>query len=298
MNIGWIGLGVMGAPMATRLQGKHSVFAYDRDTERLHAVAGSTGMTVVAGVPEVAAAAEVVFLSLPSTGAVRDVVDGPGGLTEHLSPGDVIIDVSTTEPEATRLLATSAAKRGIGYIDAPVSGGQLGAESGSLSIMCGGPEELIERFRPLMEMMGRSVVRVGDTGSGGVAKLVNNMIVGAAFTSIAEGLALSAKAGIDPGDLHAAIRGGWAGSPVLDVTIDAVTKGDYSPGGTVDLLSKDLGYARNLARSSHIPVPVTAIVDEVFTAAIARGDGPRSQPVIVQLWEDLLGINIGRTEES
>ncbi|MFW5795848.1 MAG: NAD(P)-dependent oxidoreductase [Alkalispirochaeta sp.] len=293
-TIGAIGLGVMGGPMARRLATAYDVVAFDPDDTRLRILVAETTAAPVHSVTEAGERSDVVILSLPTTAVVEAVIlgDGTSGLASVMRPGTTIIDMSTTEPDTTRRLAEELAKREIALIDAPVSGGQKGAEEGTLSIMCGGDAALVETVRPILETVGSSVVRVGPVGSGGVAKLVNNMIVGAAFTSITEGLALCAVAGIDPRDLHAAIRGGWAGSPVLDVTIDAVAAGDFRPGGTVNLLSKDLGYARNLARRSHIPIPVTAAVDEVFTAAIARGDGEKAQPVIVQMWEELLGVQI------
>lgn len=294
-TIGTIGLGVMGGPMARRFSAAYDVVAFDRDNTRLRNLADESTAVPVHSVEEVGERCDVVVLSLPTTAVVEAVIrgDGASGLAKAMRPGTTIIDMSTTEPDTTRRLAERLAEREITLIDAPVSGGEKGAEEGTLSIMCGGEVAEVETVRPILETVGSSVVRVGPVGSGGVAKLVNNMIVGAAFTSITEGLAMCAVAGIDPRDLHAAIRGGWAGSPVLDVTIDAVADSDFRPGGTVNLLSKDLGYARNLARRNHIPIPVTAAVDEVFTAAIARGDGEKAQPVIVQMWEDLLGVRIG-----
>jgi 2-hydroxy-3-oxopropionate reductase len=141
--------------------------------------------------------------------------------------------------------------------------------------------------------MAKSVVRVGDIGTGGVAKLVNNMIVGAAFSIIAEGFALAMKNGIDPQVLYEAIKDGWAGSTVLNVAAPGIIKQDYKPGGTIDLLFKDIGYALSLARSQNVPVPVTAIVDEVFKTARASGRGPYAQQIITQMWENLLEIDRG-----
>ncbi|MFW5995205.1 MAG: NAD(P)-dependent oxidoreductase, partial [Spirochaetia bacterium] len=212
---------------------------------------------------------------------------GPG-----LGEGSLVIDMSTTQPLVSKKIAGAFAERGVAFVDAPVSGGPAGAQAGTLSIMAGGEASAYARAEPVLSHVGGSVVHVGGPGSGGIAKLVNNMIVGAAFTSVAEGFALASAHDIEISTLHQAIRGGWAGSKVLDLSAEAVSKGDFSPAGTVDLLSKDLGYARDLARSGNIPVPVTAIVDEVFTAAKARGTGGNAQPVIVELWEKLMNSEI------
>lgn len=237
-------------------------------------------------------------LAADSPGAARGGTRGssPAGNPEAppiLAAGGIIIDMSTTQPIATRRIAAALAERGVSFADAPVSGGPAGAAGGSLSIMVGCEEGDWKRAEAVLATLGSSVVRVGAPGSGGVAKLVNNMIVGAAFASVAEGFAVAAAHGIDISTLHQAIRGGWAGSKVLDLSAEAVSKGDFAPTGTVDLLSKDLGYARDLARADSIPVPVTAIVDEVFTAAKARGSGGNFQAVIIELWEKLLGRAIG-----
>lgn len=303
--IGVIGLGVMGGPMAHNLSTAYRVVGFDAQPQRISKFESNTMFTAAASVADVGQQADVVILSLPTTAIVETVVLGgesdtgsvaDDGLITAMRSGTTLIDMSTTEPDTTRRLAGRLAEREITLIDAPVSGGQSGADNATLSVMCGGDDAAIEAVRPILETVGSSVVRVGPIGAGGVAKLVNNIIVGAAFTSIAEGLAMCATAGIEPRALHKAIRGGWAGSPVLDVTVDAVAAGDYRPGGTVNLLSKDLGYARALARRTHIPTPVTAAVDEVFTAAIARGDGNKAQPVIIQMWEELLGMRISGSD--
>jgi 2-hydroxy-3-oxopropionate reductase len=151
---------------------------------------------------------------------------------------------------------------------------------------------VFERAKVVLDLLGSSVVRIGNVGSGGAAKLVNNMIVGAEFAVIAEGFALAAKFGVSASTLFQAIRGGWAGSKVLEVSAPAMAERNFRPGGTVNMLSKDLGYARQLARERGVPVPVTAAVDEVFTTAKAFGNGEQAQPSIIQLWEKLLGIDV------
>ena len=304
MKVGFIGLGIMGGHMARHLAGRYDVTAFDVDgakVARLEA-AGAGGAPARAGagaapgargapsVADVGAACDVVLLSLPTSEVVERVVVGDDGLLAAMPAGGAVIDTSTTEPTVSQRIAATLAERGIGFLDAPVSGGEGGARAATLSIMVGGPQETFERFRPVLEVLGPSVVRVGEVGAGGVAKLVNNMIVGSAFAVIAEGFALAKTMGLDPERLYQAIRGGWAGSPVLDVAAPGIVARDFTPGGSVDVLFKDLGYALALARRHNVPTPMTAVVDEVFKAARASGRGPQAQQVIIQLWEELLGL--------
>ena len=296
-EIAFVGLGVMGRPMAAHVARTHPMIAYDVDRSRLD---GLTGVEAAGRLAEVSAAG-VVMLSLPSTEAVETVVFGDGGLSEHLRPGSTLIDLSTTQPIVSRRIRDVLGEKRIDFLDAPVSGGEQGARDASLSIMVGGAPEVFARHKDLLSLMGSSVVHVGDVGSGGIAKLVNNMIVAAAFTSIVEGFSLAARNDIDLDTLYHAIRGGWAGSKVLDVSADAITSGNFAPGGTVELLWKDLGYARDLARMQDVPIPVTAAVDQVFVAGRAAGLGELSQPALIKLWEDVMGREIAggeRTEES
>lgn len=290
-RIGFIGLGVMGGPMATHVAeafpGK--LLAYDLAASRLDAFPEGARSHSVS---DVAACSGIVLLSLPDSHAVESVVCGPDGLLASLRPDSVVVDTSTTDPPLTQRIARLLAERGIGFLDTPVSGGEKGAVSGTLSIMAGGDEATYARCLPILRSMGSSVVRMGGVGMGGVAKLVNNLIVGAAFAAVAEGFALGAKSGLDPRTLYEAIRGGWAGSKVLDVAAAAMLEGDYRPGGTVNIHWKDLGYALSLAREHDVPLPVTAIAHEVFKAARASGAGALSQPAIVSLWEKLLGIDM------
>ena len=294
MKAGFIGLGIMGGHMARHLAATRDLVVYDVDPKRMTEVTAAEGVTAgtraVKSVAEVGSACDVVLLSLPSSPIVERVVIGEEGLIGSLSAGSLVVDTSTTEPSVTLAIAKALKKKDIGFIDAPVSGGEGGAKAASLSIMVGGPEELVERARPLLEVIGRSVVRVGDVGAGEVAKLVNNMIVGSAFGVIAESFALGKKMGLDPKVLYEAIRGGWAGSAVLDVAAPGIIERNFVPGGSVDVLFKDIGYALSLARQNNVPTPMTAMVDEIFKTARASGRGPQAQQVIIQLWEDLLGL--------
>ena len=291
-RLGFIGLGIMGRPMASRLARQYEVHGFDVDPTRLD---GLAGVQAAESAAEVARKCSLVCLSLPSTSIVEQVVLGSAGespgLKETLPPGALLIDLSTTEPRLSMRISDELKAKGIDFMDAPVSGGEKGAIDGSLSIMVGADPNVFEKGRPILELLGDSIVRVGEVGSGGVAKLVNNMIVGAEFAVIAEGFAVAARCGVPASVLFEAIRGGWAGSKVLEVSAAAMIKRDFRPGGTVGILSKDLGSARSLARELCIPVPVTAAVDEVFTAAKACGKENLAQPSIIQMWEKLLHID-------
>lgn len=290
LKIGFIGLGVMGGHMARHLSGKYEVTVYDVDAYK---VAQQEKAAKAQSVQQVGQAADVIVLSLPTSEIVKDVVCGAGGLIHVLKKGSVVIDTSTTEPAVSRAIAKSLAEKGVDFLDAPVSGGEGGARNAALAFMVGGDPAVFERYTPVLDVMAKSVVRVGDVGAGGVAKLVNNMIVGAAFSIIAESFALGMKNGIDPKVLYEAIKDGWAGSTVLNVAAPGIIDQNYKPGGTIDLLFKDIGYALSLARSQNVPVPVTAIVDEVFKTARAAGRGPYAQQIITQMWENLLNIDRG-----
>jgi 2-hydroxy-3-oxopropionate reductase len=289
-KIGFIGLGVMGAPMVRHLAAKYDVTVFDIDKKKMNAV---NGVKKAADISGIARDTTIVFLSLPGSEIVKEVVMGNGGLKSNMKPGSVIIDTSTTSPTVSQEMAVSLSGADISFLDAPVSGGEKAAIEGTLSVMVGGKEEVFNRYVNVLKTIGTSVVLMGDTGMGGVTKLVNNLIVGITFVAVAEGFALGTKSGLDPKVLYQAIRGGWAGSRVLEVSAEAMLARNFKPGGTVDIHWKDLGYALTLARDKDVPVPATALAHEIFKAARASGRGKLAQPAIVQLWENLLNIEVG-----
>lgn len=288
-KVGFIGLGVMGLPMAQHVAKKYPTVVYDVSSER---VKGFPEESRGGSVADVGARSDLVLLSLPSSAIVEEVVLGSGGLITVLKAGSAIIDNSTTDPGISRKMAGALAEKGIDFLDAPVSGGEGGAKNASLSIMAGGSQKVFDRYLPVLETMGTTIVRVGEVGAGGVAKLVNNMIVGSTFVVAAEGFALAKKAGLDPKVLYEAIRNGWAGSPVLDVAAPAMYNHDFNPPGGTNIIYKDLGYALDLAKQYDAPVPMTSQVAEVFKTARAKGYGNLFQPGIIQLWEAVLGIRL------
>jgi len=295
--LGFIGLGVMGGPMARNLiRAGYTVTGFDTDKSRLDRFVGAGGKPG-ATAAEVGRASEIVCLSLPTGEVVRQVVTGADtgadGLAAVMKSGTVIVDCSTTEPKVAQDTAAICAQRGVAFLDAPVSGGEQGAMDASLSIMVGGDAAAFARCKPILAAMGRSVVHLGGSGMGQAAKLINNLIVAAGFAAVCEGWALAVKAGLDPATLHEAIKGGWAGSRVMEETIPRLLHRNFIPGGTVDIMAKDVGYALNMARTLDMPVPVTALVHELFRIAKAQGKGPKAQPVLITLWEEWTGIQVG-----
>ena len=298
---GFIGLGVMGQSMARHLAEKipggagQEIFVYDVEKSKIDSLTGATGgakITASASIADLGGCTDIVFLSLPTSEIVKEVVLSGGGLAESMKSGSIVVDTSTTEVGIIKNIAAELEKKGIEFIDSPVSGGEKAAKDGTLSFMAGGKKEVFDTVKPYCDTMAASVVYMGGTGAGQTAKAVNQMIVGAAFTVIAESFSMGVKNGLDPKALYEAIKGGWAGSKVLDVAAQDMFSRAFKPGGTVDIHWKDLGYALSLAKDTDAPVPVTALVHEVFKAARAKGEGKKSQPAVVRLWEDLLKIEI------
>ncbi len=291
-RIGFVGLGVMGTPMARNLARKlGEVTVYDTNPDKVQLLS-SEGLCAASGLMEVGRRSDVAFLSLPDSQTVEEVVLGSGNLADNITAGGIVIDTSTTEPAVSIRLAQALQARGLHFLDAPVSGGEKAAIDGTLAFMVGGEAAMFEKCRPILQCMGSSIVHLGEAGAGEVGKMVNQMIVGATFAIVAESFALGTKAGLDPVVLFEAIRHGWAGSRVLEVAVPAMLQRDFRPGGTVDIHNKDLQYALSLAGSVDVPTPVTAISREIFKAARADGSGKLAQPAIVTLWEKLLGVAV------
>ena len=291
--LGFLGLGVMGGPMARNLvKAGYPVSGFDTDAARLKPFVAAGGKSV-GSVAVAGKASAIALLSLPTGEVVREVVLGPGGLLSVMAVGTIIADLSTTEPKVAQDAAAACSAKGLVFLDAPVSGGEQGAIDASLSIMVGGDLTAFARCKPLLACVGRSVVHMGGSGMGQATKLVNNMIVAANFAAVCEGWALAVKAGLDPATLHEAIKGGWAGSRVMEETIPRLLQRNFVPGGTVDIMTKDVGYALNMARSLDMQVPVTALAHELFRMTKAQGNGPKAQPILITLWEQWTGIQVG-----
>jgi 2-hydroxy-3-oxopropionate reductase len=294
--LGFLGLGVMGGPMARNLvRAGYPVVGFDTDAGRLatFTAAGGNGVKSAA---EAGAGGAVVLLSLPTGDVVRDVVTGANGLLAVMKAGTTIVDLSTTEPKVAQDCAAAAAAKGIIFLDGPVSGGEQGAIDAALSLMVGGDAAAFARVTPILSCLGKSVVHMGGSGMGQATKLINNMIVAANFASVCEAWGLAAKMGLDPATLHEAIKGGWAGSRVMEETVPRLLTRNFVPGGSVDIMTKDVGYALNMARTANVPVPVTALAHELFRMVKAQGKGGQAQPILISLWEQWLGITVGGGE--
>jgi 2-hydroxy-3-oxopropionate reductase len=290
--VGFIGLGVMGQAMARNLSKKYpGLLVYDVDRVKMDSLPKDT-TEAAEDIPDIARRCDLVFLSLPASAIVREVICGGEGIIRYMKKGGIVVDTSTTEVSVVKAVTADLQGQGLFFADIPVSGGEKAAAEGTLSFMAGAEEPVFSAVKGYCQAMGSSVVRMGPVGTGQIAKAVNQMIVGAAFAVIAESFSLGVKNGLSAETLYEAIKDGWAGSKVLDVAAKDMLSREFKPGGTVDIHWKDLGYALGLSRDTDVPVPVTALVHEIFKAARARGEGKRSQPAVVRLWETLLNIEI------
>jgi 3-hydroxyisobutyrate dehydrogenase len=301
MNIAFLGTGTMGAPMAINLLGAgHHVTVYNRTPDRTGPVV-EKGARVARTPAEAARGAEVVVVCVSDTPDVESVLLGdPDGAIHGLVRGSLVVDCSTISPEATRRIAARFSALGIGYVDAPVSGGSEGAVQGTLAIMCGGSEEDFSRARPVLEAMGTTITHVGPVGSGQVAKAVNQVVIAGVYQSVAEGMVLAARAGVDPERVVAAIRGGAAASWVLENRAGNMLRDAYPLGFRVRLHRKDLGIALETARSAGVVLPTAAYVAEVEDELIAEGYGDDDMSAIARTVRRAAGAPdgpLGPTEE-
>jgi 2-hydroxy-3-oxopropionate reductase len=292
MNIGFIGLGIMGTPMAGHLiAAGHSLFLKSRRSvpEALLAAGG----TACATAAEVAKRSDTIILMLPDTPDVEQVLFGAGGVAEGLSPGKTVIDMSSIAPLATKDFAVRVAARGGAYLDAPVSGGEVGAKNAALSIMVGGEPEDFERARPLFDAMGKTVTHVGPVGSGQVAKVANQIIVALTIEAVAEGLLFASKAGADPAKVRQAITGGLATSRILELHGARMIERTFDPGFRIGLHQKDLNLALDNARTLGLSLPATALAQQLFSACVAQGGAAWDHSALVKALEALANHAVG-----
>jgi len=271
-NIGFIGLGIMGAPMALNLQkGGHKLFLYTRKGVKDKALLEEGG--VACGSPaEVAKAAEFIITMVPNTPDVEAVLFGENGVAAGLTEkGKLVIDMSSISPLATKEFAARIRKLGSDYLDAPVSGGDVGAKNATLTIMVGGSEAAFERAKPLFELMGKNITRIGENGDGQTTKVANQIIVALTIEAVSEGLVFAAKAGADPAKVRGALMGGFASSRILEVHGERMLKRNFQPGFRIELHQKDLGLALENAKALGVALPNTATCQELFNACAANG---------------------------
>lgn len=288
MKIGFIGLGVMGRPMAGHLIGAGHDVALCRVKEVSQYLVDKGGRA--ARTPaEAARDAEVVILMVLDTPQVEDVLFGADGVSTALSEGVLVIDMSSIDPVATKVFAERIEAQGGAYVDAPVSGGQAGAEAGSLSIMCGGSEAAFARALPLLEIMGQRITRIGVAGAGQMAKVCNQVIVGLTIQAVAEALTLAKTAGVDPAKVREALLGGFADSTILKVHGERMIEESFDPGFRIALHRKDISIAVEAAKAMGLALPNTANVQQLMNAAVGRGDGELDHSALIRTLGALSG---------
>ncbi len=292
MDIGFIGLGIMGRPMAAHLlRGGDRLHLHSRSGVPADLV--SAGGRACGSPREVAGRAEVIITMVPDTPDVEAVLFGPGGVAEGLSPGKLVVDMSSISPIETKKFAARVKGLGCDYLDAPVSGGEVGARNATLTIMAGGSESAFARARPLLERMGKSVTLVGENGDGQTCKVANQIIVALNIEAVAEALVFASKAGADPSRVRAALLGGFAASRVLEVHGERMLKRTFEPGFRIELHRKDLGLALAGARALGVSLPNTATAQELLNSCAAAGDAHRDHSALVRALERLASHELG-----
>ena len=293
--IGFIGLGIMGKPMARNLaKAGYDLVVYNRSRDDVDTLLAEGNQFQAAGSPrEVAERTRAVITMLPDSPDVRDVVFGENGLLSALDNGHLLIDMSTIAPATSVEVGAALRERGARALDAPVSGGDKGAIAGTLSIMVGGDAEDFQRAMPLFEAMGKTIVHVGAAGAGQIVKACNQVVVAINYAAVSEALVLGAKAGVDPEKIVQVLSGGLAASRVLELKGSSMVAHQFEPGFRVDLHRKDLGIARATAAENSAPIPVTAVVSQLFEAAAAAGKGDRDHSALVTVYEELARFKIG-----
>jgi len=274
-TIGFIGLGVMGKPMAKNLiKAGHRLVVHNRSRAAADEVA-KDGATAASSPAEVAMAATIVITMLPDTPDVEQVLTGPDGVLSTLQAGAVVVDMSSISPAATRRLADAVSAKGASMLDAPVSGGEIGAINASLSIMVGGDEAAFARVKPIFEAMGNAerIIHIGPSGAGQICKVCNQIAIGGALAGVSEAFALAKKAGVDAARVRQALLGGFAASRVLEVHGERMLTGNYKPGFRTKLYQKDLRLANEAASANGVAMPGTAVLTQLVNALVATGGG-------------------------
>ena len=293
-TVGFIGLGIMGKPMARNLlKAGYDLVVLDIDS-RATAELVAAGAAAAASPAEVTQRARRVLTMLPDGAAVEEVVTGPRGVLSGASADTVLVDMSSVSPETARSIAAALATRGARCLDAPVSGGEPGAVSGELVIMVGGPADVFADTKPLLEVLGKSAVLVGDNGAGQIAKLVNQLLVAAHLEAMAEGLLLAVGAGVDPGLVLDAIKGGLADSNVLAAKAPMLLERDFTPGARITIHSKDLKNVLATAHGLGLSLPVAEMIDGMFDSLIAEGKGGLDHSALALAVEALNDVEIRR----
>jgi 2-hydroxy-3-oxopropionate reductase len=294
-KVGFIGLGIMGSPMAGHLQAAgHQLFV--NTIGPVPASLASNGATVCANGKEVARNAEIVFVMVPDTPDVETVLFGKDGVAEGLTSGTIVVDMSSISPIETKRFAARINELGCDYLDAPVSGGEVGAKAASLTIMVGGPEKAFEKVKPFFEKMGKNITLVGGNGDGQTTKVANQIVVALTIEAVGEALLFAAKAGADPAKVRQALMGGFASSRILEVHGERMIKRNFEPGFRIELHQKDLNLALQGARALGVSLPNTATCQELFNACAAHGGKAWDHSGMVRALEMLANAEIAQPE--
>ncbi len=293
-EIGFIGLGIMGKPMAKNLlRAGYKLVVLDLKQEAVNELT-ALGAEKASSPSEVGRICDTVITMLPNSPHVKEVVLGKDGLIEGMQPGSVLIDMSSISPIATREIAARLLIKGIEMLDAPVSGGEPKAIDGTLSVMAGGKKDIFDRCLPLLKSMAASVVLTGDTGAGNVTKLANQVIVALNIAAMSEALVLASKAGVEPELVYQAIRGGLAGSTVLDAKAPLVMDRKFNPGFRINLHIKDLANALDTSHEVGVPLPLTSAVMEIMQALKVEGLGENDHGSLIRFYEKLAKVEVKR----
>jgi 2-hydroxy-3-oxopropionate reductase len=291
-EVGFVGLGIMGRPMAGHLQAAgHTLHVAKSSGGAADLIAA--GATAYDSYAEIAAAADIVVVMVPNTPEVETTLFGAGGVGEGLGPGKLVIDMSSISPLATKDFAARVAESDADYLDAPVSGGEVGAKAATLTIMVGGSDAGFARAKPLFEAIGKNITHVGPCGAGQTAKVANQIIVALSIAAVAEALLFASKAGADPAKVREALMGGFAGSKVLEVHGQRMLERTFAPGFRIDLHHKDLALALAGADALGIALPQTAFCQQLLNSARGNGEGGLDHSAIVKQLERLAGHSLG-----
>ena len=296
LKIGFVGLGIMGAPMAAHLiNAGHQLFVYTLG--KMPEAIASSSATQCTHARGVAERADIIIVMVPDTPDVEAALFSEKGIAAGLSAGKVVVDMSSISPISTKAFAKKINALGCDYLDAPVSGGEVGAKNATLSIMVGGPEATFERVKPLFELMGKNITLVGGNGDGQTAKVANQIIVALNIEAVAEALLFAARAGADPARVRQALMGGFASSKILEVHGDRMVKRTFDPGFRIELHQKDLNLALSSARALGVALPNTAMAQELFNSCVAHGGKAWDHSAMVRALEKMSNFEIGQKAE-
>ncbi|MBM3932926.1 MAG: NAD(P)-dependent oxidoreductase [SAR202 cluster bacterium] len=295
-RVGFIGLGLMGNPMSKNLvKGGHEVYVWNRTPSRADE-AVAAGAKRASSPKDAASRADVIVTMVADSKDVEAVILGPGGIVEGARPDSVVIDMSTISPTVTKEIAARLKEKGIQMLDAPVSGGVIGATNGTLSIMIGGDKAVIERCRPILEAMGKRITHCGPNGMGQVIKLANQIVGNGTLAAVCEGMVYAAKAGADPDALLSALGGGAANSWMLENLAPRMYNGNFAPGFMIDMAQKDMRLVLESAEDLNVPIFLSAVITQLFRTAQQMGMGREGTQALIKVMENMAGVEARRAK--